>query len=453
MGDSQNTAWDILVVGAGTGGAVVARRLAEGGFRVLLVDRAAAADVGRKVCGNAIGEDGLSVLSRYVETPEGPEVAKRLSHGTLILEDGSTIRIPKGGVILNRLVFGQRLLADAIRAGVVFHDRSSCVGWGDRDSNRVRVRDPGGHEADVAARIVIDASGFRAVLTRTGGPTYPDAVSRGDVAIAYRQVVPLVEPLDRPDDAIVVLAPKMARGGYGWVFPMSDRLANVGIGAPLSAVDRPIQEIYDEFVAAQPWLHLSDPIEAGAGLLPIRAPLATFVGDGFMCVGDAACQTDPLHGGGISPSIVGAHLAADAAARALESGDTSAEALWGYNLSFMREVGARHAGQDFLRRFLDSLGDDDLLFLAREFGGSHLLTTTFQPDGALPRLRTAFRVLSKAAARPRLAGTLVRTGQLCERIQQTYLDYPDSIEGLDTWLGHVEFHRRAHARAVRGGGP
>jgi digeranylgeranylglycerophospholipid reductase len=453
MANSPNTAWDVLVVGAGTGGAVAARRLAEEGLRVLLVDRAAAADVGRKVCGNAIGEDGLSVLSRYVETPEGPEVARRLSHGTLILEDASAIRIPKGGVILNRLLFGQRLLADAIDAGAVFHDRSSCVGWGDRPSNRVRLRDESGHEADTAARIVIDASGFRAVLTRTGGTSYPDAVSRGDVAIAYREVVPLVEPLDRPDDAIVVLAPKMARGGYGWVFPMGDRLANVGIGAPLATIDRPIREVYNEFVAAQSWLHVSDPIEAGAGLLPIRAPLATFVGDGFMCVGDAACQTDPLHGGGISPSIVGAHLAADTAARVLKSGDTSAEALWEYNVSFMREVGARHAGQDFLRRFLDSVADDDLLFLAREFGSSHLLTTTFRPDGALPRLRSAFRVLSRAATRPRLAGTLVRTGQLCERIQQTYLDYPDSIEGLDAWLGLVEFQRRAHARAVRGGEP
>jgi digeranylgeranylglycerophospholipid reductase len=451
MSDSPNSIWDVLVVGAGTGGAVAARRLAGGGFRVLLIDRAASTDVGRKVCGNAIGEDGLAVLSRYTDSPKGAEVAKRLSHGTLILEDGTAIRIPKGGVILNRLVFGQRLLADAIDAGAVFRDRSSCVGWSDRAENRVRVRDADGDEADLGARIVIDASGFRAVLTRTGGPRRPDAVSRGDVAIAYREIVPLREPLDHPDDAIVVLAPKVARGGYGWVFPMGERLANVGIGAPLAAVDRPIREIYDDFVAAQPWLHSSDPIETGTGLLPIRAPLATFVGDGFMCIGDAACQTDPLHGGGISPSIVGANLAADAAARALSDGDTSAEALWGYNVAFMREVGARHAGQDFLRRFLDSVGDDDLLFLAREFGSSHLLTTTFQPDGALPRLRNAFRVLSRAAARPRLAGTLARTGQLCERIQQTYLEYPDSAQGLDAWLGHVEFQRRAHARAVRGG--
>jgi digeranylgeranylglycerophospholipid reductase len=450
MRDSPTTSWDALVVGAGVAGAVVARRLAEGGFRVLLIDKEPSADVGRKVCGNAIGEDGLAVVSRYIESPKGAEVARRLSHGTLILEDGTAIRIPKGGVILNRLVFGQRILADAVEAGAVFRDRCSCLGWSDRRVNRVRIRDAEGAEGDVDARIVIDASGFRAVLTRTGGPAHPDAVSRDDVAVAYREIAPLRKPLDRPDDAIIVLTPKLARGGYGWVFPMGDRLANVGIGAPLAAVGRPIREIYDEFIASQPWLEATDPIEAGTGLLPIRAPLATFVGDGFMSVGDAACQTDPLHGGGISPSIVAANLAADSAAEALSDGDVSTTALWGYNVAFMREVGARHAGQDFLRRFLDSVSDDDLLFLAREFGSGHLLTTTFQPDGALPRLRTAFRFLAKAAARPRLAGALVRTGQLCEKIQEAYLDYPHSVGRFESWLGQVEFQRRALRRAVGG---
>lgn len=451
MGTSADTSWDALVVGAGVGGAVVARRLAEHGFRTLLIDKERADDVGRKVCGNALGEDGLAVVSRYAACPRGSDVAKRLSHGTLILDDGTRIRIPKGGVILNRLLFGQRLLAEAVQAGAVFRDRSPCTGWSDRAANRVRIRDCENRESDVEARVVVDASGFRAVLTRTGGPRVPDEVSRRDVAVAYREIVPLTKQLDPPDDGFIVLTPKVAHAGYGWVFPMGDRLANVGIGGPLAAVRRPIREIYDEFVDSQPWLGLADPIDAGAGLLPIRAPLATFVGDGFMSVGDAACQTDPLHGGGISPAIVAANLAADTAARALADGDASTAALWEYNVAFMREVGARHAGQDFLRRFLDSISDDDLTFLAREFGSRHLLTTTFGSEGAMPRLGSAFRILAKAARRPKLAAMLVRAGQLCERIQQTYLEYPRSVEGFESWLGQVEFQRRACARVVRGG--
>lgn len=451
MGDSRTRSWDALVVGAGIGGAIVARRLAEGGFHTLLIDKEPSDGVGRKVCGNAIGEDGLAVVSRYRECPDGAEVAKHLSHGTLILEDGTEIRIRKGGVILNRLLFGQRLLAAAAEAGAVFRDRSSCAGWSDRAANRVRIRSGKGDEADVEARVVIDASGFRAVLTRAGGLCYPDEVTRDDVAVAYREIVPLNRPLDRPDDAIIVLKPRLARGGYAWVFPMGDRLANVGIGGALTCIKRPVREVYGEFIESQEWLEVADPIEAGTGLLPIRAPLATFVGDGFMSVGDAACQTDPLHGGGISPAIVAANLAADTAVQALADGDASTRALWSYNVAFMREVGARHAGQDFLRRFLDSVSADDLLLLAREFGSGHLLTTTFLPDGAMPRLRTAFKVLGKAVTRPRLAGMLVRAGQLCEKIQHTYLDYPESVDGLESWLGQVEYQRRAHTRVARGG--
>jgi digeranylgeranylglycerophospholipid reductase len=451
MGTSSDRGWDALIVGAGVGGAIVARRLAERGLRTLLIDKERADNVGRKVCGNAIGEDGLAVISRYAGSPAGAEVAARLSHGTLVLEDGTAIRIPKGGVILNRLLFGQRLLKDAMAAGAVFRDRSSCAGWSDRAANRVRIMDGEDGEAELEARIVVDASGFRAVLTRTGGPSRHDEVSRNDVAVAYREIVPLTKPLDPPDDAFIVLVPKLARSGYGWAFPMGDRLANVGIGAPLASVKRPIREIYREFVASQPWLGISDPIEAGTGLLPIRAPIASFVGDGFLSVGDAACQTDPVHGGGMSPAIVAANLAADTASVALADGDTSTAALWPYNVAFMREVGARHAGQDFLRRFLESISDDEITFLAREFGTGHLMTTTFGPDGTLPKLHAAFRVLARAASRPRLAGTLVRTGRLCEKIQQAYLEYPDSADGFESWLGRVEFQRRAYARAVRGG--
>ena len=79
-------------------------------------------------------EQLLYIVSRYIESPEGAEVARRLSHGTLILEDGTAIRIPKGGVILNRLVFGQRLLADAeaysiqVR-GAVLQEFPEVVQW------------------------------------------------------------------------------------------------------------------------------------------------------------------------------------------------------------------------------------------------------------------------------------------------------------------------------------
>jgi len=443
---------DALIVGAGVGGSVAARRLADAGLRVLLIDREPAADVGRKVCGNGIADDGVESIARYTERPSGAEIATRVTRGTIVLKDGTTtIEIPKGGVVLNRLVFGQRLLADAIEAGAIFRDRCSCVGWSDRTDNSVRLRDDGGAESDVTARVVIDASGYRAVLTRGGGPSHPDPISREDVATGYREIVPLTEPLERPDDATIVLAPEGARGGYGWIFPMGYRLANVGIGAPLAAARAPIRDTYRLFVDSQDKLHAADPVEAGGGLLPFRRPLGTFVGDGFMSVGDAACHANPLHGGGITPAVIAAGMASDVAARALGDGDVSTAALWPYNVAFMREVGCSHAGQDFVRRFLDSLTDADFMFVTREFARADLMMKTFGRGGARPRLRAAFGILARAVRRPRLATTLVRAGQLLDKIQKTYLDYPDSPSRFESWFGQVEFQRRSLARITTGG--
>ena len=108
---------DIAVIGAGPAGCSASMPASRAGLRVLIVERERAADVGRKVCGNALGLEGLAPTVDYVPLPDGAEVAARLESGTFYMRDRKTgVRLPALGVVLNRLVFGQRLLADAVSA-------------------------------------------------------------------------------------------------------------------------------------------------------------------------------------------------------------------------------------------------------------------------------------------------------------------------------------------------
>ncbi len=443
---------DALVVGAGTAGTTVARRIAEAGFEVLLCDRAAAEDIGRKVCGNALSADGLAALDGMPERPNGPEVAGVLDGGTLILPDGlSSVRIPVGGVVLNRVVFGQRLLADAAEAGVVVATSCACSGWADRERGTVAIRTDGGEALEIEPRIVVDASGYASVLTARGGPTHGFELSREDVGIGYRRVVPLLEPLSAPSDGRVVLSPEGALGGYGWVFPISDRLANIGLGGPLSSVGSGIRKAYERFVASQDDLAPADEIDAGAGLLPLRRPIPSLVGRGFLSVGDAGCQTSPLHGGGIAPSILAGDAAGRTAVDALRRGDTSAESLWSYNVWYMREMGARHAAHDMLRRVLYALSDDDLVYLTVEFARAGLMMGAVRRGGLRPPLREAVRVAGRALVRPGLTVSLLRAGRLIDRVRRHHRDYPENPRRLDSWIGHVEYLNRALSKFVTGG--
>jgi len=434
---------DIAVIGAGPAGCSAAISAARAGLRVLIVEREQTADVGRKVCGNALVPDGLAPAARYVTPPDGAEVAARPESGTFYMSDGKTgVRLPAPGVVLNRLIFGQRLLADAVSAGASLLDSCSCLGWSDRESTRIRLRFNDGGQSDLAARIVIDASGSRSVLAQNGGTTHDDTIARTEVAVAYREIVSLRDPIDERTGGFVVLRAAGAEQGYAWVFPMGGRLANVGIGNMLASVTGSLREAYDAFVAGRRELRGAERVSGGAGMVPMRRPLASLVGDGFMVVGDAGCQTSPLHGGGIVPSILAGVKAGEQAAGAILDGDTSAPALWEYGTQFMRTIGSAYAAHVPLRDLLYSLSNDDLSFLFTEFAQSEGLIHAIQRGSFLPGVAEALPRLAALARRPRLAARIIGTGRAMASVRRHYEDYPDTPSGLGSWVGRGEFLRR-----------
>ena len=420
---------------------------ARAGLRVLIVERERAADVGRKVCGNAMGLDRLAPAADYVSPPDGVEVAARVESGTFYVRDAKTgVRLPAPGVVLNRLIFGQRLLADAVSAGAHLLDACSCVGWSDREATRIRLRFNDGSESDLTAKIVIDASGFRSVLARSGGTTHDDPIARTEVAVAYREIVALPDPIDERTGGFAVLAAPGAEQGYAWAFPMGGRLANVGIGTTLASVTGSLREAYDAFVAGRPELRGGERITGGAGMIPVRRPLASLVGDGFMTVGDAGCQTSPLNGGGIAPSVLAGVRAGEQAVGAISNGETSAEALWEYGTQFMRTIGAAHAAHDVLKSLVYSLSNDDLAFLFTQLAGSEKIIHAIQQGSFLPGVSEALLRLAAFARRPRLAARIISTGRAMAAVRHHYEDYPHSPSGLASWMGRGEFLRRSHGR-------
>ena len=438
---------DIAVIGAGPAGCSAALPAARAGLRVLIIEREKAADVGRKVCGNAIGVEGLAPVAHQVTPPGGAEVAARLESGTLYIRDGKTgVRLPGPAVVLNRLVFGQRLLADAVSAGANLVDSCSCIGWSDREATRVRLRFNDGSESDLTARVVIDASGFRSVLARNGGTTHDDPVARTEVAVAYREIVSLPNPVDERNGGFAVFAAPGAEQGYAWVFPMGGRLANVGIGTTLASVTGSLKEAYGVFVAGRPELRDAERVSGGAGMVPVRRPLASLVGDGFMAVGDAGCQTSPLHAGGIVPAILSGVKTGEQAVRAISNGGTSAEALWEYGTQFMRTIGAAYAAQNVLKDLIYSLSNDDLAFLCTQIAQSERLIHAVQRGSFLPGVSEALRRLAAFTRRPRLAARIISTGKAMASVRHHYEAYPASPSGLESWMGREEFLRRSRGR-------
>ena len=81
-----------------------------------------------------------------------------------------------------------------------------------------------------------------------------------------------------------------------------------------------------------------------------------------MLVGDSGYHVNPLHGGGIDPSMRAGYYAAITAAEAIEAGDCSLKTLWEFNHRVMTTFGAQFAALDLLRIVLQILTNDELNF-------------------------------------------------------------------------------------------
>ncbi len=424
--------YNLVVIGAGTGGCIAARTGAQKGYDVCLIDVKSRKDVGDKVCGDAIARHHFNNLG--IDSPKGDELEGSIKGIEVYSPDGETVFHIEGGSLhgftINRHLFGQRLLNEAIDSGAELLDRTLTQNPILKDGyvRGVRVKDlETGNEYDVLGDVTIDASGVAAVLRKSMPQEWGlEREVRGeDLSVCYREIRTVKPPNRGPECLKIFLGQKVSPGGYVWIFPKGENIVNVGIG--LQMVERfpsPKGRLYTH-VLTKSLFEGSTVIKAGGGIVPTRRPIDCMVGNGVMFVGDVACQPNPIHGGGIGPSMVGGKLAAQTACKAMDDEDVSMENLWPYNVEFMRSYGARSAGLDVFRLFLTKCDDDSL-----NYGMRHTLITerdilmaSLGDDLRLNITEKAERVFRGLGRLPFLRG-LNRTAKLMGEIRRLYQNYP-----------------------------
>jgi hypothetical protein len=123
--------------------------------------------------------------------------------------------------------------------------------------------------------------------------------------------------------------------GYGWMFPMSGGMANVGVGILKEtcqregiAVPELFRQFFEKLKASHPAcreLKLYKP--AIGGIVKTYGSAGPNFFDRGLLIGDAGCFVDPMTGEGITPAMESALLAARVLTSALKDGDLGASAL------------------------------------------------------------------------------------------------------------------------------
>ncbi|MEM4250797.1 MAG: NAD(P)/FAD-dependent oxidoreductase [Candidatus Bathyarchaeia archaeon] len=441
MGESMDE-FDLLVVGAGTAGCVSASTAAKKGLKTCIIDCKNKVEIGEKVCGDAIGSHHFKRLG--IPPPSGEELDSMIEGVRVYSPDLSSVFTMDGegvtGFIVNRHSFGQRLLKEAIDLGVELYDctlaTEPIIEAGFVKGAVAKGKD--GQRRILRAKITIDASGVAAVIRRKLPEEFnvEKEVAKRDLMACYREVRGNVEVEE--GYCQIYLNQSIARGGYFWIFPRSGRSVNVGVGVQASRTNtHPKTQLYSQ-VLSKPLFKDTKILTAGGGYVPTRRPLDSLVGDGVMIVGDAACLVNPIHGGGIGPSMISGRIAAEVASEAIEIGILDRSGLWGYNREYMKAYGAKQAGLDVFRIFLQEISDEELNYGMRQrlVKERDVLRASLDGDLRLSITEKAERVF-RSIRRPDFLIKLRGTARKMRRVKRHFLEYPEPEE-FQSWRARIE---------------
>jgi geranylgeranyl reductase family protein len=317
--------YDAVVVGSGPAGSATALQLARGGARVLLCDRATFPR--DKACGGGLTPRGVAALDRLkiaLDPSESIEVGGLEMFArdrSLAVSFPETSRWPSIGLVGRRRVIDQKILDAAIDAGVEFRPGTRVVGpvFSDAICRGVRLSDE-----DVEAEWTIAADGATSAIARSAGLAPDVASHNGFWYAAMRAYFGPVAPRLHDGKPVLEFYPiyvgRRWLPAYGWVFPLPDGSANVGVDLPHSPSlhgSPPLRDAFDTFVSR---LRMQRPGFGDASLeAPAQGALLPEAMRGFrpgaaglLCAGDAAGLITPYSGEGIVYALEGAELAANA---------------------------------------------------------------------------------------------------------------------------------------------
>jgi geranylgeranyl reductase family protein len=311
---------EVAIVGGGPAGSIAAFTLASAGHDVVVVDKAAFPR--EKACGDGLTSSAVSFLHE-LGLDQALEGAQSIEAARLCVDwdeyEVSPMRSRRGDAWIHACCIPRARLDDALMrhacAAGARLVRGYVTGPLRHDGRVIGVElSQDGVERVITARHVLAADGATSRLRRQLlGPLSKDLAS----SFAVRRYLRTGRALEPVFEIYVPVTDPYV--GYGWVFPVSDRVANVGIAyATARGLPRPpgLTDLLDSFVGS---LQTRRGSKVGS-LALMGPPSGAPVGVGFAAerceaegvtfVGEAARTSDPITFEGIDQAMRSAHRSA-----------------------------------------------------------------------------------------------------------------------------------------------
>ncbi|KPJ55614.1 hypothetical protein AMJ49_06750 [Parcubacteria bacterium DG_74_2] len=325
---------DIIIVGAGPAGTSTATFLAKKGYNILLLEKEKFPR--DKVCGDAIGPTSLRRLKEIGICNIEKENFKSCSSVCFFSPSNTKVKaklplvegLDDFGLIIQRKKIDYILADHAIKFGVKLIEQFEVKQPLIENNKVIGVKGIyKGKQEIIKSKIVVAADGTHSTIARKLAEKGRKHKSKYS-AIAVRTYFENVEELG---NYLEIYYEKSILPAYGWIFPISNTSANVGVAIHYrhyKKQNKTITQLFYDFINnnkyAKRKLKNAKMIHSLKGWpVSYDSHPSKKYHSGVIFVGDAASLVDPLSGEGISNALLSGKLAAKAIDLALRTNDYS----------------------------------------------------------------------------------------------------------------------------------
>ena len=331
---------DVIIIGGGSTGSHAARRLAEKGYKVLVLEKNSGVRE-KACCTGIVGQECIKAFDI-----DNKAILRHLNSATLFSPSGNTLHLQRKetqAVVLDRSAFNISMAERAQSVGADYQFNSHVTDItiaSDHASVKVSCGDK---KQQNPAKAIVIASGFNPGLNeRVGLGSYKDYATGVQAEVEASKL-----------KEVEVYFGDIAPGFFGWVVPTVRGMGKVGLLSrtePGAQLKKWLQNLADQGKIA------SADVKISYGGIPLKPPARTY-GERMIAVGDAAGQVKPTSGGGIYYGLMGAEIASKVLYQALADNDLSEKRLASYERAWRKKLGRELRTGYWARKLFERLSE------------------------------------------------------------------------------------------------
>ncbi len=300
--------FDVVIIGGGTAGLMLARELSKKKRKTLIVDRR-----------NDLLDFSFNTLGSFIDLEEFDftenVVAQKIDTLTIYSKHFKRkFKDDDGAYIIDKTNLHKEMI-DAIDKKYVTTLTGINIQKISKDTNGqfTFITDKNGNE--YSGKIFVDASGTNGVISKKVG-LREEKINLA-TGVEYN-----VKYLGKPNESYFMVG-NIYDGGYGWIFPLKNKRAIIGFGSFDNKVVKDLKNRLN-MILELPKIKkivVKDNEKIEGGSIPLTPVLDKFVINNLVCVGDSVSQVNPIVGEGYKFIFRAAIIASKAIDTSLEKND------------------------------------------------------------------------------------------------------------------------------------